>query len=343
MWESAYLKELAKFKQVLSNHKISSIFFGGGTPSLMPTSIVSSIINFLDKDRLLSDDIEITLEANPTSFEANKFCDFKKSGINRLSLGIQALNDHDLKFLGREHSAAEAINVIETTAKLFDNYSFDLIYARPEQTISEWKDELDLAISLAAKHISLYQLTIEKGTKFFSMYKKKEFVLPSEENSLELFLTTDEILQNHGFNRYEVSNHAIKGYESKHNMVYWNYGNYLGIGPGAHSRIDGVAKSQFYKPQQWLDSVFSSENPATFQKEHLTKEQIFSEIIMMGLRTTEGVSLKKINKYGCLGYLDEVKIVTLEKELLLNKKNDSLVLTDLGLQKINSVVQFLLP
>jgi putative oxygen-independent coproporphyrinogen III oxidase len=292
---AAYLRELDFFAEKLKNRKITTIFFGGGTPSLMPIFLVDKILEKISQLWQVDENCEVTLEANPTSFEAEKFKEFRNAGINRLSIGIQALNDVDLKFLGREHSASEAIKTIETASKIFDNFSFDLIYARPQQTLNSWKEELEMAISFGTKHLSLYQLTIEKGTKFFSQYKKGEFQMPDEELSAQFYEMTNQISKNHGFELYEISNYAKKSFECAHNMVYWQGGDYLGIGAGAHSRVylDEDAKNRraimmVHEPVSWLNKV--EEIGAGIQSdEKISSEELLEELILMGLRLKGGI------------------------------------------------------
>ncbi len=233
----AYFNEIEFFAKNAKNRQISTIFFGGGTPSLMPTYFVDEILRKISKHFQIENHCEITLEANPTSFESAKFQEFKKAGINRLSIGIQALNDEDLKFLGREHSSKEAMQTIENARKIFDNFSFDLIYARPKQNLQNWQKELELALSFDTKHLSLYQLTIEKGTPFFKDFRDKKFEMPSENLSAEFYETTNEIMAQNGFLHYEISNYCKKNFECKHNLIYWRGLDYAGVGAGAHSRI----------------------------------------------------------------------------------------------------------
>lgn len=234
---AAYLREIEFFAPRLKGRKITTIFFGGGTPSLMPLQLVEKILEKISSCWEVDKHCEITLEANPTSFESSKFLDFKKAGINRLSIGVQALNDADLKFLGREHSAKEAIAVIKKAGEIFENFSFDLIYARPKQTLANWSQELKQALEFNTKHLSLYQLTIEKGTKFFREFQQKKFIMPGENLSADFYDLTNEITADKGFDLYEISNYAKKNFECAHNLVYWQGGDYLGIGAGAHSRV----------------------------------------------------------------------------------------------------------
>ncbi|MDB2415383.1 radical SAM family heme chaperone HemW [Rickettsiales bacterium] len=296
LWQQAYLFQIDKYSELLSTSQITSIFFGGGTPSLMPPFIAESIISKIQEISAISSDIEITLEANPTSIEIGKFIDFKNAGINRVSVGVQALNDIDLKFLGRQHNVKNALNALDTARKIFSNYSFDLIYARPGQTVEQWNSELELALKHASSHISLYQLTIEKGTEFFNEYRKRKFELPNEEISAQLYELTNKKLGNENFEAYEISNYAKKGFESKHNLTYWNYEDYLGIGPGAHSRINKKAISMIYNPQKYLSLINQNKNPIQQEISLSAKEQL-AEMLLMGLRLNKGISWDKIERF----------------------------------------------
>ncbi len=290
----AYESELEFFANKIGKRKVKTIFFGGGTPSLMPISLVSGILQKISKLWQVDKNCEITLEANPTSFEAAKFQDLKNVGINRLSIGIQALNDEDLKFLGREHSSKEAIQTIEIAQKIFDNFSFDLIYARPNQNLKSWENELKQAIGFGTKHLSLYQLTIEKGTKFYSKFQRGEFEMPSEELAAEMYEMTNQIASEADFEHYEISNYAKKSFESKHNLVYWQGGDYIGIGAGAHSRVyfEGQKNRQaimmIHEPSSWLKKV--EENGVGTQKiENVKPDELLEELILMGLRLEDGI------------------------------------------------------
>ncbi|MEL6711976.1 MAG: radical SAM family heme chaperone HemW, partial [Pseudomonadota bacterium] len=237
LWLKNYLHELNIFLPVLKGKTVKTIFFGGGTPSLMPTAIVEEIINFIKKNAQCDEDLEITLEMNPTSIEINKLYGFSQAGVNRVSIGIQSLNNHSLKFLGRNHSAEEALKCLELANRYFNNVSFDIIYGLPHQSIDDWKQECELAMKYVTNHVSLYQLMIEPDTKFYSLYKAGKLKPHNDEVLYAMYDYTNEQLNQHGLQRYEISNYAKNGYESKHNLVYWNYDEYLGIGPGAHSRL----------------------------------------------------------------------------------------------------------
>ncbi len=297
-----YKNELQYFAPKLKNREVKTIFFGGGTPSLMPVYFVEKILAEISKIWTIDQNCEVTLEANPTSFEAGKFKEFKAAGINRLSMGIQALNDSDLKFLGREHSASEAIATIQTASKIFDNYSFDLIYARPNQNLSDWQKELETAISLSANHLSLYQLTIEKGTKFYGQYLNNEFVLPDENLAADLYETTNQITSRNGLELYEISNYAKSGFECKHNLAYWQSDDYLGIGAGAHSRVyldndkERSAIIMLHQPTAWLEAALQKQ--VAIQKiDKVSKEELLEEVILMGLRLKNGIDNQVFQKH----------------------------------------------
>ncbi len=291
-----YFNEIEFFALNSKNSKVKTIFFGGGTPSLMPIDFVQKILDKIAQNFSIYENCEITLEANPTSFEANKFLDLKKIGINRLSIGIQALNDVDLKFLGREHSSDEAINTLKKAGEIFDNFSFDLIYARPQQTIKEWQIELNKALQFQTKHLSLYQLTIEKGTKFYSDFLKNKFIMPSPDLSAQFYEITNDVMQNNNYNHYEISNYAKDNFECKHNLIYWQGVDYIGIGAGAHSRIflnddkNRSAIMMIHDPDLWLKKAKEKNGIQTIDK--ITQIELIEELILMGLRLEKGIENK---------------------------------------------------
>lgn len=339
-WLNAYLKSINAFQDIIKNRKIHSIFFGGGTPSLMPIRIIEKILNKLDTISPIKN-CEISLEANPTSSEKEKFKELKKIGINRISIGVQSFNDKNLQFLGRQHSAKDAEKAIEEANEIFDNYSIDLIYSLPEQTLDTWEKELNYALKFAKHHISLYQLTIEKGTEFFSLFKNKSFILPDENIEHDLYILTKKITSEHNFHNYEISNFAQTGKESQHNLAYWNYQEYLGIGPGAHSRIkinnDYYALNMVYNPEKWL----SLENNVQYQK-ILTLEEIAREYLLMGLRLHDGIDLKAFKQRfntNLLNFLNKDKIEYLLNENLLTLSPSKIYLTNKGKLLINYILQ----
>lgn len=292
-WRDALLTELAYWADQTPGRALTSIFFGGGTPSLMDPATVGAVINSAAKHWSFADDIEITMEANPTSIEAAKFADLKAAGVNRVSIGVQALDNDALKFLGRGHDRDQALAALKLAEKTFSRFSFDLIYARPGQTSGSWSKELQEALGLAGDHLSLYQLTIEKGTPFYAEERAGEFVLPEEDNAAELFDVTQEICDRHGLPAYEISNHARPGSECRHNITYWEGGDYLGAGPGAHGRLTinntVYATEQIPGPENWLEEVEASGH-ATRNRAAIDAAARVEEIFMMGLRLTSGLS-----------------------------------------------------
>jgi putative oxygen-independent coproporphyrinogen III oxidase len=295
----ALQSELEYFAEMVGKRPLKSIFFGGGTPSLMPADTVGKIIDLSLAKFDAADDIEITLEANPTSVEAAKFADFANAGVNRVSLGIQALNDADLKRLGREHSVREALDAIKLSQKYFNRSNFDLIYTRMGQSIADWEQELCDAIKIANGHLSLYQLTMEKGTPFYGQWRKGELILPDEDTAAEMYEMTRDICAAAGYELYEISNYAKSGEESRHNLTYWNYNDYIGIGAGAHGRITVNGKTfateQNKKPETWLQKV-SRDGHATKIISLLDQHTMAEEMIMMGLRLVKGIKAKDFER-----------------------------------------------
>ena len=293
-WADALVRELDHYRKLSGPRTITSVFFGGGTPSLMSAVTVEKLLSRIAKIWSPAENIEITLEANPTSVEAGKFKDFAAAGINRLSLGIQALNDPDLKALGREHNVKEARQAIDLSQKYFSRSNFDLIYARMGQSLAAWEQELKQALDMSVGHLSLYQLTIERGTAFYQAHEKGRLILPDEDLSADMYELTQAICEEYGVPAYEISNHARKGQESRHNMTYWKYGDYIGVGPGAHGRlsIDGdlYALNQDRSPEKWLKNIVANGH-ATDQSECLTAQARAEEMIMMGLRLSRGLNL----------------------------------------------------
>ena len=298
-WERAYLVEVDRVAGLTSGRVLRSVFFGGGTPSLMHPDLVAAILERIRRSWRTSNSFEVTLEANPTSVEAGRFAGYRDAGVNRISMGIQALNDPDLKALGRLHSAAEALKAFEIARRLFDRVSFDLIYARQDQSLAAWREELGRALSLAVDHLSLYQLTIEDGTAFGARAAAGKLRgLPDEDLAADLYEATQELCENAGFPAYEVSNHAKRGAQSLHNRVYWEYGDYAGIGPGAHGRLtlDGIryATDTPRLPGAWLERA-EAHGSGELSSEALTPEEQFSEFLLMGLRLREGVDLARLD------------------------------------------------
>jgi len=291
-FRDALRRELAWEAARLGKRRLTSIFFGGGTPSLMEPETVAALIADARRLFIPAADIEITLEANPTSVEAGKFTAFSQAGVNRVSIGIQALHDDILRRLGRQHSAAQAIAALETGRKIFPRLSFDLIYARPDQSETEWRAELRRALTLAADHLSLYQLTIEPGTAFEAAHRRGEIILPDDDTAAALYGATAEEAARFGLLPYEVSNYAKPGAESRHNLAYWRYADYAGIGPGAHGRLTLggtlTATRRHRAPEPWAERV-ERDGHGIMQEEALSAEERAREMLLMGLRLTEGI------------------------------------------------------
>ncbi|WP_439614878.1 radical SAM family heme chaperone HemW [Shinella sp.] len=292
----AFLTEMATMRRLTGSRTVTSIFMGGGTPSLMAPETVDAILNGIARHWHVPDGIEITMEANPSSVEAERFRGYRAAGVNRVSLGVQALNDRDLKFLGRLHDVADALKAIRLARDIFPRMSFDLIYARPNQTVEEWDRELKEAVSYAVDHLSLYQLTIEEGTPFYGLHKAGKLVVPDGEQSAVLYEATQEITERESMPAYEVSNHARPGSESRHNLTYWRYGDYVGIGPGAHGRLttggSKIATATERKPEGWL-SLVEAGGHGMIDQEFLEREAQSDELLLMGLRLKEGVDLAR--------------------------------------------------
>jgi oxygen-independent coproporphyrinogen-3 oxidase len=288
----AFEREIETTAARAPGREVTSIFLGGGTPSLMAPQTVARILDAIGRHWRVAPDVEVTLEANPTSVEATRFAGYRAAGVNRVSLGVQALDDRSLKELGRLHTAREAMEAVAIARRAFDRYSFDLIYARPGQTPELWADELKRAIGEAAEHLSLYQLTIEEGTPFFGLHAAGKLKTPDEALARALYDVTQEICGQHGLPAYEISNHARKGAECRHNLVYWRGDEYAGIGPGAHGRLDlgGVrhAIATEKRPEAWLMRVEANGN-GVITDDLLNSEERADEFLLMGLRLTEGI------------------------------------------------------
>jgi oxygen-independent coproporphyrinogen-3 oxidase len=298
---AGFLRELAHMAALAPGREVSSVFFGGGTPSLMHPSTTAAILDATASHWTVQPRAEITLEANPSSVEAERFRGYRAAGVNRVSLGVQALNDPDLRALGRLHSVAEARAAVDVARATFDRYSFDLIYARPHQTLAAWRAELANALAMADCHLSLYQLTIEDGTPFAGLHAAGKLKVPDPELADALYETTQEMMEAAGRPAYEISNHAVPGEESRHNLVYWRYGEYAGIGPGAHGRlsIDGQRHALITErnPERWLAQV-EREGHGLIEVEPLSNAEQADEMLLMGLRLTEGIDLARLAAIG---------------------------------------------
>jgi putative oxygen-independent coproporphyrinogen III oxidase len=337
----AFEREIETTALRAPGREVSSIFLGGGTPSLMRPQTVGAILDSIGKHWRVAADVEVTLEANPTSVEATRFAGYRAAGVNRVSLGVQALDDVSLKGLGRLHSAEEALDAVAIARKAFDRYSFDLIYARPDQSPQAWTNELKLAIAEAAEHLSLYQLTIEEGTPFFGLHAAGKLKTPDEATAHALYDVTQEVCAAHGLPAYEISNHARAGAECRHNLVYWRGEEYAGIGPGAHARLDiaGVryAIATEKRPEAWLMRV-EADGHGVVTHDALNSEERADEFLLMGLRLAEGIDPER---YASLSgrALDPHRIAVLREEgALAIDENGRLRVTQAGFPVLDAVV-----
>ena len=324
----------------VSGRKLTSIFFGGGTPSLMPPATVSSLIAAAQRYWGFEPDIEITLEANPSSVEAARFADLARAGVNRVSLGLQAFDDDALRFLGRAHDVAEGLAALETAQKNFGRVSFDLIYARPGQALGEWEAELTKALSFGTGHLSLYQLTIEPGTRFATMVAQKDFTPVDPDHGADLFEVTREMTAANGMPAYEISNHARAGEESKHNLTYWRYGDYLGIGPGAHGRRGGTATVRHKKPENWIAAVVRNGHGLQ-SEELLSHADRAREALLMGLRLQEGVDLDRISRISGIdrsALVSFAKINQLAQHGLISLNGNQLTVSNAGMILLDGIL-----
>jgi putative oxygen-independent coproporphyrinogen III oxidase len=347
-WRAALLAELDHWAPSLKGRELVSIFFGGGTPSLMSPATAAALIERAAQHWPAVRDLEITLEANPTSVEASRFAELRAAGVNRVSLGVQALDDASLKFLGRGHNAGEARAAVKLAARLFDRFSFDLIYARPGQTLEAWREELAAALAMAGDHLSLYQLTIEQGTAFAIAFARGDFRLPDDETQGALYEMTQETLAAAGLPAYEISNHARPGQECRHNLVYWRYQDYLGIGPGAHGRLtlgdEKRAVKNFRAPETWLKAV-EHDGHGVEESLLLSAEERRDEMLMMGLRLDEGVARDAFRAETGGDFestLDAARLASLNTAGFLALDETGLRATAAGRQRLNAVLGALL-
>ncbi len=343
-WNRAFLSEIARVAELTPGRVLNTVFFGGGTPSLMSPDLVQSILDKVRGHWTLANDVEITLEANPGSVEAGRFRGYADAGVNRISMGVQSLNDDDLRRLGRLHSVAEARAAFDVARSVFDRVSFDLIYARQGQTADAWCNELREALSMAVDHLSVYQLTIEDGTAFGARYAAGGLRdLPEDDTAADMYLMTQEVCAAHGMPGYEVSNHAKIGSESRHNLIYWRYGDYAGIGPGAHGRLtqNGVrhATEAVRAPGAWLAQV-EAQGHGELAPEALSPVDAGTEFLLMGLRLAEGIDPER---YAAISgkVLDRDTITRLEEMGMLTT-GTRIAATDAGRAVLNAVLRELL-
>jgi putative oxygen-independent coproporphyrinogen III oxidase len=343
-WAQALVRELTAQAAITEPRAVDTVFFGGGTPSLMAPDTVGAVLEAIDRLWGLRDGAEVTLEANPTSVEATRFRGYAAAGVNRISMGVQALNDADLKALGRMHSAAEARAAFAVARAVFDRVSFDLIYARMGQTPEAWAAELRQALDMAVDHLSLYQLTIEDGTRFGELYKLGRLRTPDDDAAAEMYLATQEVCAAAGMPAYEVSNHARPGAESRHNLIYWRYGDYAAAGPGAHGRLtraDGarLATVALSDPAGWIAAVVA--DGAGFEVEALSSEDQATEYLLMAMRLREGADP---GRYARLSgrTLDAERMQALASEGLLCQTAARIAATDRGRPVLNAILRELL-
>jgi oxygen-independent coproporphyrinogen-3 oxidase len=347
-WRTALLTELDHYADRTPGRTVTSIFFGGGTPSLMAPETAAAVINRINTRWLVAADLEITLEANPSSVESARFASLAAAGVNRVSLGVQALDDASLSFLGRRHNAAEAMDALAVAKRHFARVSFDLIYARPGQTVAAWRAELARALAKDTEHLSVYQLTIEEGTNFATLAARGELIVPDEDTQVALYETTQEMMSAAGLPAYEISNHACPGAECRHNLTYWRYGDYAGIGPGAHGRltVDGrkVATRAHRAPEIWLDRV-AAKGHGAHEDVPISMEERRDELLMMGLRLTEGVTRARLcDELGAdvEDLIDGRNLSRLIEAGFMALDYVSLRATDAGRQRLNAVLASLL-
>lgn len=347
-FRAALRRELAGEAERVGRRPLASIFFGGGTPSLMEPETVAALIEDARAHFEAAEDIEITLEANPTSVEIGKLRAFREAGVNRASLGVQSLDAEALRFLGRQHDAGEAIVALEAAREIFPRLSFDLIYARPGQAEASWRAELRQALALAADHLSLYQLTIEPGTRFATQHARGDFALPEEDDAARMYEATAEEARRFGLAPYEVSNYARPGAESRHNLAYWRYGDYLGIGPGAHQRLlmDGrmLATRRHRAPEEWATRVEQSGH-AIVEETELSERDRGREALLMGLRLAEGVEPARIEARSGLRFIDTIDPAMLTaclEEGYLEWQGTRLVATSEGRVRLDALLPALL-
>jgi oxygen-independent coproporphyrinogen-3 oxidase len=344
-WRDAYLSEIDRSADLTGGRVLRTVFFGGGTPSLMDPAVVAEIMARVRSRWPVANDLEVTLEANPTSVEAAKFRAFRDAGINRVSMGIQALNDDDLRRLGRMHSSAEAIAAFDVARSIFNRVSFDLIYARQGQTLDSWRDELSRALALAVDHLSLYQLTIEPGTAFGDRHARGTLRdLPEDDSAADMFDLTQDLCAAQGMPAYEVSNHARDGAESRHNLIYWRYGDYLGIGPGAHGRVTQqpggrMATETHRQPGAWLAAVERNGSGSSLTEPLPLPDQA-AEYLMMSLRLDEGTDLTRLHALGLTPARDTLS--HLADLGLITAADDRLRTTLQGRRVLNAILRELL-
>ena len=345
LWEQSLLADMRHEAGLAGDEALHSIFFGGGTPSLMPPALVARLLDEAERLWGFADGIEITLEGNPSSVESANYAALAQAGVNRVSLGLQAMDDATLRFLGRLHNAREGLDALDVAQQHFSRVSFDLIYARPGQSTEGWQTELERALGFGTGHLSLYQLTIEPGTRFATMVRKGDFLPLDEDAAADLFTLTREMTAAAGLPAYEISNHARPGEESRHNLTYWRYQDYCGIGPGAHGRRGGVATTRHKKPENWLEALDAAGNGIAEHRPLGVREQA-AEAMLMGLRLAEGVNLAAMaRRFG----LEEVALCTPAKlgfyqaQGLVWQQGERIGVTEAGMPLLDGLLAELVP
>lgn len=344
-WQQALLADMRHEAALAGGEPLQSVFFGGGTPSLMPPALVGALLSEAERLWGFAPDIEITLEANPSSVEAGKFADLAAAGVNRVSLGLQALDDATLRFLGRLHDAREGLAALDTAQATFARVSFDLIYARPGQTAEQWREELRRALGFGTGHLSLYQLTIEPGTRFATEVRQGAFAPLDDDPAADLFAVTRELTEAAGLPAYEVSNHAQHGAESRHNLAYWRYRDYAGIGPGAHGRRGGKATLRHKKPENWLAAV-AEQGHGLKEECALAPSEQASEALLMGLRLAEGLDLAALSqRFGIQAdaLVDPAKLALYESLGLAWREGARIGVTPHGMPLLDALLGELVP
>jgi len=345
MWQRALLADMAEESELARGEKLTSIFFGGGTPSLMPPALVESLLGEAERLWGFAADIEITLEGNPTSVEAGNYAALASAGINRVSLGLQALDDQTLHFLGRQHSSAEGLAALDVAQQHFARVNFDLIYARPGQSLADWEAELARALALGTGHLSLYQLTIEPGTRFATEVREGRFTPLDDDACADMFVLTRAMTEAAGLPAYEVSNHARPGEQSRHNLAYWHYDDYCGIGPGAHGRRAGRATVRHRKPENWLDAVDRQGHGISDARALGSAEQA-SEAMLMGLRLAEGIALAALSArfaMACDDLCDAAKLEFYTAQGLCWQAGGRIGVTSAGMVLLDALLAELVP
>jgi len=344
-WEAALLADMRREAEIAGGEALGSIFFGGGTPSLMPPRLVARLLDEAERLWGFAEDIEITLEGNPSSVEAANYAALAEAGINRASLGLQALDNATLRFLGRLHDAEEGLAALDVAQRHFRRVTFDLIYARPSQTPEQWHAELSRALGFGTGHLSLYQLTIEPGTRFETMVRKGDFTPLDDDAAADLFELTREVTRAAGLPAYEISNHARPGEESRHNLTYWRYQDYCGIGPGAHGRRGGVATVRHRKPENWLASV-ARQGDGIAEARPLRQTEQAAEAMLMGLRLAEGVDVSELSgrlaiPQGAL--YDPAKLAFYQRQGLTWQAQSRIGVTEAGMPVLDALLAELVP